>query len=144
MELEEAGRASGRGGAPTATSATRPAAPARPVPTPPTGRTGAASSPEDREQGRIRAYMLELDDIYAALPDFPSMEPDQVLLTCSGWLARLTGIRADLQRSGSQRANILRTKEIDPLIEALDGQTKIHSRLISMRELDWKMTGAMT
>lgn len=86
--------------------------------------------------------MVELDDIYAALPDFPNMEPDQVLLFISGWLARLTGIRAVLQRSGSTRANSLRTKEIDPLIDALDQQFKIHSRLIAMRELDFKVSGA--
>lgn len=88
--------------------------------------------------------MLELDDIYANLPGFPGMEPDQVLLMCSGWLARLTGIRADLQRAGTAKANALRTKEIDPLIDALDQQFKIHSRLISMRELDFKITGPMT
>lgn len=88
--------------------------------------------------------MLELDDIYANLPGFPGMEPDQVLLMCSGWLARLTGIRADLQRAGTTKANALRTKEIDPLIDALDQQFKIHSRLISMRELDFKITGPMT
>lgn len=86
--------------------------------------------------------MLELDEIYSEIAGFPGMEPDQVLLSCSGWLARLVGIRADLQRSGSHRANALRTKEIDPLMEGLDMQFKIHSRLISVRELDFKVSGA--
>jgi hypothetical protein len=142
MELEEAGRGVRPGGAPTSTSAPR-SVPAGPVtPTPPAGPAGATS--EDRERSRLAAFMAELDTIYAALPDFPNMEPDQVLLFISGWLARLTGIRAELQRSGSQKANMLRTKEVDPLIEALDSQFKIHSRLISMRELDFKMTGPQT
>lgn len=86
--------------------------------------------------------MLELDDIYELLPKFPTYEPDQVLLLISGWLARLTGIRAELQRSETTRANKLRTKEVDPLIDALDQQFKIHSRLIAMRELDFKVSGA--
>lgn len=137
LELEEAGRRRTSGGAPTSTTASRAPAVAQ------NGRAGATSqNPDEGDRARIRGYMLELDDIYALLPQFPTYEPDQVLLLISGWLARMTGIRADLQRSGTTRANTLRTKEVDPLIEALDQQFKIHSRLIAMRELDFKVSGA--
>ncbi len=58
--------------------------------------------------------MNELDSYYVKLMEFETSEPDEVLAAVSAMSARLTGIRAELQRAGSQRANHLRTKEVDP------------------------------
>lgn len=91
----------------------------------------------------LNSVMAELDGYYAELQNYETMEPDEVMLSVSGLLARLTAIRAECIRSQSLRANKLRTNEIEPLISALDQQFRIHSRLVSMRELDFKVTGAM-
>lgn len=82
----------------------------------------------------------ELSGYYERLKKFRDTEPDSVLIEISGISARLTEMRAVLQRQGNANANSLRTKEVDPLIEALDFQFKIHSRLLSVRQLDWEMT----
>ena len=92
----------------------------------------------------LNSVMAELDGYYAELQKYETMEPDEVLLSVSGLLARLTAIRAECIRSQSQRANKLRTNEIEPLISALDQQFKIHSRIQTIRELDYKITSGMT
>jgi hypothetical protein len=86
---------------------------------------------------RVRA---ELDRYYADITTYEQLEPDQVLISISGITARLVGIRAELQRSNSHRAGHLRTAEVDPLLEHLDLQFKIHSRLVSCRQMEWEMT----
>lgn len=93
---------------------------------------------EEREF--VAGYANELDDYYKQILLFQGMEPDQVLLVVSGISARLVAIRAELVRSGSQRANRLRTTEIDPLIEHLKLQFQLHSRLIAVRQLDWELS----
>lgn len=117
-----------------------PGAPPR-RPSPPPAPPGAPTRPRpvlvrsghETERG-------ELDTYYEQIKGFRDQEPDSVLVIISGISARLTGMRADLQRQGSASANSLRTKEVDPLIDALDFQFKIHSRLLSVRQLDWEMT----
>lgn len=93
------------------------------------------------ERSQLQAYLHELDQYYAMIKNFEHEEPDVVLLACSGISARLTEIRAKLQRSGSARATQLRTREIDPLIEEIREQFKIHSRILSAREFDFKLSG---
>jgi hypothetical protein len=83
----------------------------------------------------------ELDGYYETIVQFPEMEPDQVLLAVSGISARLVYIRAQLLRSGAMKAQKLRTSEIEPLIEHLERQFRVHSRLISMRQLDFQLSG---
>jgi hypothetical protein len=92
----------------------------------------------------VAAYRDELDDYYGQILQFVGMEPDQVLLIVSGVSARLIAIRAQLVRSNSQRANKLRTGEIDPLLDHLKQQAQLHSRLITMRQLDWQLSGGQT
>jgi uncharacterized small protein (DUF1192 family) len=87
---------------------------------------------------RVRA---ELDQYHAEILNYAQMEPDQVMISVSGISARLTGIRAEISRTGTQWANRLRTSEIDPLLAQLDFQFRVHSRLLSVRELDQRMAG---
>lgn len=96
------------------------------------------------EQAALHSFVCELDVYYTTLKGFFEQDPDQVLVMCSAITARLTEIRALLQRAGSARANQLRTREVDPLIHAVDTQFAIHSRRLSGLELDYKMTRGMT
>lgn len=95
---------------------------------------------QDRDRTCVAACRAELDLYYDEIVKYQNMEPDQVLLSVSGLTARLIAIRADLLRSGSVRANRLRTTEVDPLLDHLELQHKIHSRLIATRQLDWDMS----
>lgn len=93
------------------------------------------------ERGALQAYREELDVYYRTLRSYEGFEPDLVLASISGIAARLTEMRADLHRSGSARAKAFRCNEVDPLIESLDFQFKVHSRLQAIREFDLRMTG---
>lgn len=97
-------------------------------------------TPQDSERLFAVKIREELDGYYEEICRYHEMEPDQVLISVSGLSARLIAIRAELQRSGSQRANRLRTSEVDPLLAHLELQSRLHSRLVSVRTLDWDMT----
>lgn len=101
----------------------------------------APTNGHDAERTAMQRFRLELDAYYDDILQYSGMEPDQVLISISGISARLLGIRADLQRSGTARATKFRTSEVDPLLEHLEMQFRIHSRLLSARELDFKMAG---
>lgn len=104
-----------------------------------TRQNGFAVNTDDR--ATVAAYRVELDHYYEEISQYQGLEPDQVMMSISGISARLTGIRAELQRSGSQRGNKLRTAEVDPLLTALDLQFRIASRIQAIREFDLRMAG---
>lgn len=103
--------------------------------------SGMTVNGTDPERLIIQEFRNELDGYYQMVASFAAVEPDQVLLMISSIGARLIYIRAQLQRSNSQRATRFRTTEIDPMLDHLDMQMRVHSRLISMRTLDWEMSG---
>jgi hypothetical protein len=99
-----------------------------------------SEAPVHPDDAPLLKFRSELDRYYAEILSYQGMEPDQVMISVSGISARLTGIRAQLCRSPSQRANRLRTSEVDPLLEQLDLQFRIHSRLLAMRQFDFEVT----
>lgn len=94
---------------------------------------------ESDTRSLIEALRSELDGYYAMARKWAHLEPDVVLMELSAITARLTEVRAHLNRDNGQRANRLRISEIDPLLEECDRQFKIHSRLIAMHQLDWEV-----
>jgi hypothetical protein len=50
-------------------------------------------------------------------------------------------MRAQLQRSNTQRSTALRSREVDPLRDELDLQFKIHSRRIALMEWEARLAG---
>jgi hypothetical protein len=130
FELEETGRSAG---------------PMPEGPTvPPTPATGSMIASTRDERSWLAGLRAELTQYYAAVRAYDSWEPDQVLLSISGIGGRLIEMRADCIRDGGARATALRTKEIDPLLDHLDFQFKIHSRIVSIREFDLKLAGPQT
>lgn len=93
------------------------------------------------ERAALQALRDELDGYYKAVKTFSEQEPDVVLQQIAGYSARLCELRALLQRNGSIKANQFRTREVDPLMEQLDFQFKIASRLLSAREFDFRLSG---
>lgn len=98
-------------------------------------------TPDSRgEHGLVLRYQVELSEFYTKVSDFHRQDSASVLRIISGIAGRCTEIRADLHRNGSARANKFRTSEVDPLLDALDLQFKIHSRLIAVNQMDWDMS----
>lgn len=97
---------------------------------------------QDREW--LSALRVELDDYCVRLGQFAGADPADVLAIISSIHARLSHLRVQLYRNGSQRAKSVRTQEIDPLIEALEFQFKCASRIISLSEQEWRMAGGQS
>lgn len=88
----------------------------------------------DELRSEIRGYLRMMQA-------FPTQDPDQVLLQISGFHARAAEIRSYLVSNESRLAQALRTKEVEPFLDHCDFQFRIHSRLQSIREMDFKISG---
>lgn len=108
-----------------------------------TGSTNGSQpnqGPDAADRALVQGYMAELDEMRAAITDFPNQDPGDILAKIAGISGRLAEIRAQLYRSNSQRCSALRTREVDPLREDLDLQFRIHSRRIALLEWELKMS----
>ena len=103
------------------------------------GKSSVAEQPDER--GWVTELRAELDGYLLLMQGFATADPGKVMESISSMHARLIQIRVMLQRSGSQRVSGFRTREVDPVIEALEFQFKVHSRIISTTEMEWKMAG---
>lgn len=89
----------------------------------------------------VEPFMHELDDMRARVVGFVDEDPADVLAAISGISGRLAEMRAQLQRSNSQRASALRVREVDPLREELDLQFRVWSRRIAVMEWELRLAG---
>lgn len=83
------------------------------------------------------AVQAELDDYYQRLKGLNEMPSTECFQTLSAISARVAEIRSRLIRLDSRRPTALRTKQVDPLIEEVDRQFKIHSRIAAMRQFEF-------
>jgi len=85
----------------------------------------------------------EIDDAFADMREFYTKEPDEVIRLCSGHSARLSELRVRIQRVEDMRREWrnVRTREIEPALEELERQYASASRLHSIRELDFRLSG---
>lgn len=104
-------------------------------------RTITPPATVDRRADALLAMRRELDTYWVSLRGFAEMEPDQVLIALSAFTARVGEMRTHCYRDGGRLATRLRLDELEPFIEECDRQFKFHSRLQSIRELDWRMAG---
>lgn len=96
---------------------------------------GVIGSPSD-----VRA---ELDRINQHLGSFYKMEPDMAMRGIAAYTPRVTEIVRWLFRvEGNDRAYArIRTMDAQPLLDELDRQHKIHSRLLEARGQDLAVEG---
>jgi hypothetical protein len=80
----------------------------------------------------------ELDGIMVYVRDFWMMEPDQVMAHCASFTARLTELEILLHRveARDREYKQIRTLQVQKLIEELERQFKIASRLVEVRRQD--------
>lgn len=91
------------------------------------------------EKSHTDNILDEIDSYYRRMKEFNDLEPTEVLQLLSSFSARASEIRSVLQRVDSKRSYAVRTKHIDPFIEECDRQFKVHSRIQSIRETDFKL-----
>lgn len=91
--------------------------------------------------GLVDNWRHELDAYYGVMREFAQMDVTDVLMALSSFSARAAEMRSYLVRRDDRRANALRTKEIDPFLEEVERQFRIHSRLQAVRELEARLVG---
>lgn len=80
----------------------------------------------------------ELDGILVVIRDFWTKEPDQVMGHCAALTARLTELEVLLHRVEVRDRTYrqIRTMQVQKIIDELDRQFKIASRLVEVRRQD--------
>lgn len=88
----------------------------------------------------------ELDEIAAHIRSFFVKQPDEVMVECSAYTARLTEISVLLHRvEGLDRQyRQVRTMQVQRYLDELDRQYKTASRLLEVQKMDLAMSGAQT
>ena len=90
--------------------------------------------------GTLDDVRQEMLDALADAKTFYSLEPDEVIRLCMGHSARLSEIRVViLQVEVYRREWKPVLKEVETVLEHLREQFSMASRLITIRDLDWRM-----
>jgi hypothetical protein len=89
----------------------------------------------------ITQCSAELDVYFEALKHLNQLDPVEIFQSLSAFSARATELRVRLARVETKRATTFRTREVEPLLEEIDRQFRVHSRLLTFRELEWKASG---
>jgi len=79
----------------------------------------------------------EIDSYFEMMKKFNSKPPFEVLQDLSSIVSRVAEIRVILSRSNNVTAQAIRTKEVDPLLDAAEKLFRIHSRLIALQEKEY-------
>lgn len=88
----------------------------------------------------VESWKTELGAYFAEMVKFEGMDPAEIFLRLSAFTARASEIRL-MSQNESRRGQSFRTQAVDPFLEECERQFRYHSRVASMRELEWKMTG---
>lgn len=102
----------------------------------------ASTVPPNAEQTFIAFIRDELDSYFVTLKRLNSIPPEEVFAFLSGVSARLVEVRGQCWRSESRRLSGLRVHEVEPLLEEIDRQFRIHSRIQSVRQFELDMVRA--
>lgn len=88
--------------------------------------------------GSKDAVQGEIDAMLDAIRDFWQAEPDRVMRDCAAYSARATELEVHLHRieAVDRTYKQVRTLQIQPLLEELDRQFRIASRLVELRRQD--------
>lgn len=103
--------------------------------------TDATEKPSPPANGDvITAWRQEIDSFYGVIRQFNSYDSVEVMRNLSAMSARASEMRTRLVRTDNRRAVTFRTKEIDPFLEEVDRQFKIHSRIVAIQQQEWEIS----
>lgn len=94
------------------------------------------------ELAYVEAVRIEVDGYMVHLKRLSSLLPEEVFTILSGISARVVELRIQCWRSESRRLSGLRVHELDPIIEEIDRQFRVHSRIQAVRDFELNMTRA--
>jgi hypothetical protein len=91
--------------------------------------------------GSMDSVRQEIDDAFADMKEFLQQEPDEIMKICAGHSARLSELRVRISRIEDfhrQWKNV-RIREIEVALEEIQNQFSAASRLLSARDLDYRI-----
>lgn len=96
--------------------------------------------------GSIDDIRGEIDDAFDDMRQYYMQEPDEVMRSVSGHLARLAEVAKEVRRleNGVRQLKAVRTNEIEPTMKDLWEQYQIASRLLESRKIDFAISGIQT
>lgn len=100
--------------------------------------------PIDHNRSDVDTWRGELDSYYQQMHLFQQMEPDEIFVALSAFSARASEIRSHLVRVDTRLHTSFRTREIDPFIDECDRQFKLWSRVQSVKDMEFRMSGGAT
>lgn len=83
----------------------------------------------------------EMDSYLEKMKSFCNMPSNEVLQLLSGFSARATELKIQLNRSEKAASKRFVEKQIDVFISECDRQFKVHSRIQAVQEFEAKMFG---
>lgn len=89
----------------------------------------------------IEGFKGELDAYFIVMKHFSQMEPTDILQALASFSARVSEMRGQLMRVDSRKSTAFRTREIDPFLTECDRQFRLYSRIQSIREMEYKLSG---
>lgn len=84
---------------------------------------------------------IELDAYYSEIHKFENYDLVTIFQRLAAISGRASEMRSVLTRNESRRGASFRTKEVEPFIDELDRQYRLWSRVQSVRDFEFKLSG---
>lgn len=97
-----------------------------------------------RNATSLEGWRIELAAYFSEMQDFQGMPPEDVFMRLSAFSARASEIRFHITQTENRRHQAFRTQCVDPFLDECDRQFKIHSRIQSTREMEFRISGGAT
>lgn len=95
--------------------------------------------PVNRNLSGVERLRAEIDGYLERMQELSDTSPEEVFRLLSGWTARGTELKIQLNRTDNQKSRSFRNGEIEPFLEECDRQFKFHSRIQASQEMDMKL-----
>jgi hypothetical protein len=92
----------------------------------------------------LAPVQVELEGYFHDLTTLNSLPSTECFMMLSAISARAAEIRSRLMSMDSRRGNAMRLRHVDPLLDEVDRQFKIHSRIQSVRQMEWETSKGQT
>jgi len=92
----------------------------------------------------LAPVQVELDNYFRLLTTLNSLPSTEVFQTLSAVSARASEIRSRLMAMDNRRSTAMRLRHVDPLIEEVDRQFKLHSRIQACRQFEFDASKGQT
>ncbi len=100
------------------------------------------SSSHVDEVDAVSGWRAELDAFHAKMRDeFQLGDPASVFMALAAMSARMSEVRTAIARSDNRRWQSFRKAELDPFLEECERQYRFHSRALSVREQELRLSG---